>query len=91
MSAGTSGWIGSHGFERALSEALVQAERDYQRYLQALQVLHRVSKWLDDQSRAVDQERIAAHGRREAIWRRRCLELLGDPLVNEACAGGLPK
>ena len=51
----------------------------------------RVSKWLNDQSRAVDQERIAAYGRREAMWRRRCLELLGDPLVNEACAGGLPK
>jgi len=90
LGAGMHGWLGSHGLEHTLSDALVQAERDYQRHLQAMQVLHRTSRWLDDQRKAADQERAATQERRDAAWKRRCRELLGDPLANEACAADLP-
>jgi hypothetical protein len=90
LGAGNFGWLGSHGLERPLADALVQAERDYQRHLQAMQVLNRVSRWLDDQRKAADQERAAAHSRRHTAWKRRCSELLGDALADETCAGGLP-
>ena len=90
LAAGNYGWLGSHGLERPLADALVQAEHDYQRHLQAMQVLHRASKWLDDQRKTAEQECAAAHSRRDAAWKSRCRELLGDGLANEACAKGLP-
>ena len=89
LGAGTYGWLGSGGLEHSLSDALVQTERDYQRHLQAVQVLNRVSRWLDDQRKAADRERAAAHSRRDAAWKRRCCDLLGDRLANAACALGL--
>lgn len=90
LGTGSHGWLGSHGLEHTLSEALVQAERDYQRHLQAMQVLNLASRWLDDQRKAADQERAVAQERRDAAWKRRCRELLGDPLANAACGPGLP-
>ena len=90
LGAGNPGWLGSHGLERPLADALVQAERDYQRHLQALEVLNRASRWLEEQRKTAEQERAAAHRRRAAAWKERCRELLGDGLANEACAKGLP-
>jgi hypothetical protein len=90
LEAGISGWLGAHGIERSLAEALVHADYDYQRHLQGVQVLQRVSQWLDAQRQATDQERAAAHGRRDTAWKRCCRELLGEPLASKACAGGLP-
>jgi hypothetical protein len=90
LSAGVSGWLGAHGIERSMAEALVQAEHDYQRHLQGVQVLQRVSQWLDAQRQATEQERAAAHARRGTLWKRRCRELLGEPLASKACASGLP-
>jgi hypothetical protein len=89
LSAEISGWLGVHGIERSMAEALVQAEYDYQRHLQGVQVLHRVSQWLDAQREASEQERAAAHTRRDTLWKRRCRELLGEPLASKACASGL--
>jgi hypothetical protein len=90
LGAGNFGWLGSHGLERPLADALVQAERDYQRHLQAVQLLNRTIRWLDDQRKAADQEQAAVRERRDAAWKRRCRELLGDQMANAACASGLP-
>ncbi len=90
MAAGMFNTLGPGGLERGLADALVQAERDYQRHLQAVQVLDRLSKWLDTQRQSVEHERTAAHDRRQKAWNRRCSELLGDHLAKEACAAGLP-
>ncbi len=90
LGAGNPGWLGTHGLERPLADALVQAERDYQRHLQALEVLNRASRWLDDQRKTSEQERAATHRRRTVAWKERCRALLGDDLANEACAKGLP-
>lgn len=90
LGAGTYGWLGSRGLEHSMSDALVQAERDYQRHLQAVQVLNRTSRWLDEQRKAADQERAAIQKRRDAAWKCRCRELLGDQIANAACAPGLP-
>jgi hypothetical protein len=89
LSAGMSGWLGARGVERSMAEALVQAEYDYQRHLQGVQVLHRLSQWLDAQRQSTEQERSAAHARRDTLWKRRCRELLGEPLSSKACASGL--
>ncbi len=89
LGAGNYGWLGSYGLERPLADALAQAERDYQRHLQAVLVLNRTSRWLDDQRKSADQECAAARRRRDAAWKCRCHDLLGDLLANEACAGGL--
>lgn len=89
LAAGTFGWLGPRGLERSLADALVQVDRDYQRYLQGSHVLDALCKWLDAQRNSIEKERTAAHQRRETSWKRRCSELLGDTLADEACKGGL--
>jgi hypothetical protein len=89
LAAGTFGWLGPRGLEHSLADALVQAERDYQRFLQGSQVLDALSKWLDAQRHSIEKERTAAQQRRESAWKRRCSDLLGESLADEACKGGL--
>jgi hypothetical protein len=82
LAAGAHGYLGPHGFERTLSDALSQIERDYQRHLQAVQVLNHITRWLDDQKQQSDQDRTAAHDRRTRAKQTRCRALLGDALGN---------
>jgi hypothetical protein len=89
LAAGTFGWLGPRGLERSLADVLVQAERDYQRFLQGSHVLDALCKWLDAQQHSIEKERTDAHQRRQVAWKRRCSELLGDALADEACKGGL--
>lgn len=84
------GWLGLRGLDQKLSVSLVEAEQNYQQHLLAMQVLNRTSRWLDDQRKASDQERVTAQQRRDGAWKRRCGELLGEPLATAACSKGLP-
>ena len=89
LAAGAYSMLGPHGLDRGLSDALVQVERDYQRHLQGMQVAERLHHWLDAQREALDRERAALQQRRDGTWTRRCAELVGDRLAQEACAAGL--
>jgi hypothetical protein len=90
LSPGPYGWLSPNGLEWPLCDSLVQAERDPHRHSQAAGLLDRFAKWLETQRGQLDQERKAIDDRRTALWKRRCRELLGDAMAEEACAGGLP-
>jgi hypothetical protein len=79
-----AGWIGAQGLERPLADALFHAERNYQQYLQAGAVLERLTRWEESHRQTLEAERAAVAQRREASWKRRCRELLGDGLTEEA-------
>ena len=85
-----AGWVGGEGLQRPFADALFPyigagwAERDFQRHLQAAAVLERVAQWEESHRHVLEQERSAVALRRESTWNRRCRELLGDVLTEEA-------
>ncbi|HEV3022197.1 MAG TPA: hypothetical protein VGX76_07005 [Pirellulales bacterium] len=79
-----AGWIGMHGLERPFADALFHADRDYQQHVQANAVLERLTRWEESHRQALEGERAAIAQRREHAWKRRCRELLGDGLTEEA-------
>jgi hypothetical protein len=85
LAPGTFGWLAEQGLQDGLAEALV--DNDQQRQSQGLAVLDAISRWQAGQREALDRERSAARQRRDAVWKRRCLELLGDALTEEARTG----
>jgi hypothetical protein len=43
-----------------------------------------LTRWEESHRQALEDERAAVAQRREAAWKRRCRELLGDGLTEEA-------
>jgi hypothetical protein len=85
-----AGWVGGEGLQRPFADALFPAagtgwaERDFQHHLQATAVLDRLVQWQESYRQVLDREQSAVAARREATWKRRCRELLGDVLTEEA-------
>lgn len=84
------GWLGPHGLERGLADALADVERDPARHAQAVAVLQRLGQWHDAQQQALERETAAIGARRQSVWKQRCRELLGDELANLACGNRIP-
>ena len=89
IGAGTSGYLGPRGLEAGFAQALLQSTDHVTRHVQARNTLERLVQWQDSQHQLVEQQRTQLHSRRESIWKRRCSELLGDQLADEACKSGL--
>jgi chromosome segregation ATPase len=90
IAAGTIGWLGPAGMDRAFSVALLQSNQDRLRSSQAATVLERLHQWLEAQQQSMEREQSQLKARRESVWKRACSECLGDSLGSEACSSGLP-
>jgi len=87
FSGGGHNWFTPDSLASSLSDALFGVDGAH--HLSASQAVERLVKWHELRRTAHDQDHSSVRKRREAAWRRRCRELLGDPLTEEACAGGL--
>lgn len=64
-------------------DALLHADRDVSRHLQALALLEQLSQWQQARQHELERKRATVADRRTAAWRRRCRELVGDALATE--------
>lgn len=64
-------------------DALLHADRDFSRHLQALALHEQLAQWQQGRQQEIDRERSSIHERRTAAWKRRCRELVGDALALE--------
>lgn len=76
------GWL-ERGIAPALGQALLNADRDYQRHLQGLTVLRQFADWQQSQLTELDRRRSSVAEHRTAIWRGRLRDLLGEALASE--------
>jgi hypothetical protein len=78
------GCVSGNQLNAAWGDALLHADRDVTRHLQAIALLEQLSQWQQSRQRELDQNREAIAGRRSAAWKRRCSDLLGNALAGEA-------
>jgi hypothetical protein len=64
-------------------DALLHADRDFSRHLQALALHEQLLQWQQGRQQEIERERSSIHERRTAAWKHRCRELVGDALAPE--------
>lgn len=82
LPAAPYGWLDG-GIAPSLGQALLAANRDYQRHLQASTVLNQLAQWQQTQLAELERRRSSIAEHRAAIWRTRLRDLLGDALASE--------
>lgn len=77
------GCVGGSQLNASWGDALLHADRDFARHLQAVALLEQLSQWQHAGQSELERERATLADRRTAAWRRRGRELVGDTLAAE--------
>ena len=78
------GCVNGSQLNASWGDALLHAESDLPRHLQALALLEQLSQWHCERQQELERDRASIRPRRAAAWKQRCRELVGDAL-----AGGM--
>ncbi|HEV3344680.1 MAG TPA: hypothetical protein VG125_30165 [Pirellulales bacterium] len=76
------GCVSGSQLSASWGDALLHADRDFARHLQALALLEQLSQWQRERQQELDRDRASLRDRRAAAWNSRCRELVGDALVS---------
>ena len=77
------GCVSGSQLNASWGDALLHADRDFARHLQAVALLEQLSQWQHARQNELERQRTTIAERRTAAWRRRCRELVGDTLAAE--------
>lgn len=77
------GCVSGSQLNASWGDALLHADRDLPRHLQAMALLEQLSQWQQSRQHELERERATVADRRTAAWKRRCREVVGDSLAAE--------
>jgi hypothetical protein len=76
------GCVSGSQLNASWGDALLHADRDFARHLQALSLLEQLSQWQRERQQELDRDRASLRQRRAAAWKQRCRDLVGDALAS---------
>ncbi|HWB10865.1 MAG TPA: hypothetical protein VG826_16665 [Pirellulales bacterium] len=76
------GCVSGNQLNASWGDALLHADRDFARHLQAVALLEQLSQWQRERQQELDRDRASIRQRRTAAWKQRCRDLVGDALAD---------